>query len=89
MLSKQLYVWNAYLSLLGYNLVIAGLIIVMFFSLIRPHTGIEIMYLPLYFILASAYDQSFWSHIAITYAYGYVAIDRKLLLLIGLTFFAF
>ena len=24
-LSKQLYVWNAYLSLLGYNLVIAGL----------------------------------------------------------------
>ena len=25
MLSKQLHVWNAYLSLLGYNLVIAGL----------------------------------------------------------------
>ena len=24
-LSKQLYVWNAYLSLLGYNVVIAGL----------------------------------------------------------------
>ena len=24
-LSKQLYVWNAYLSLLGYSLVIAGL----------------------------------------------------------------
>ena len=24
-LSKQLYVWNAYLSLLGFNLVIAGL----------------------------------------------------------------
>ena len=24
-LSKQLYVWNAYLNLLGYNLVIAGL----------------------------------------------------------------
>ena len=24
-LSKQLYVWNAYLSLLGYNSVIAGL----------------------------------------------------------------
>ena len=24
-LSKQLYVWNAYLSLLGYNLVIAGI----------------------------------------------------------------
>ena len=24
-LSKQLYVWNAYLSLLGYNLVIVGL----------------------------------------------------------------
>ena len=23
-LGKQLYVWNAYLSLLGYNLVIAG-----------------------------------------------------------------
>ena len=37
-LSKQLTVWNAYLSLLRYNLVIAPV-----FSLIRPHTGIELL----------------------------------------------
>ena len=36
-LSKQLTVWNAYLSLLGYNLVIAPV-----FPLNRPRTGIEI-----------------------------------------------
>ena len=36
-LSKQLTVWNAYLSLLGYNLVIAPV-----FPLNRPRTGIEV-----------------------------------------------
>ena len=35
-LNKQLTVWNAYLSLLGYNLVITQ-----FFPLNRPRTGIE------------------------------------------------
>ena len=35
-LSKQLTVWNAYLSLLGYNLVIAPV-----FPLNCPRTGIE------------------------------------------------
>ena len=37
-LSKQLTVWNAYLSLLGYNLVIAPV-----FPLICPRIGIEIL----------------------------------------------
>ena len=37
-LSKQLTVWNAYLSLLGYNLVIAPV-----FPLIHLRTGIELI----------------------------------------------
>ena len=36
-LRKRLTVWNAYLSILGYNLVITPV-----FPLIRPHTEIEI-----------------------------------------------
>ena len=39
-LSKQLTVWNAYLSLLGNNLVIT-LVITPVFPLNRPRTGIE------------------------------------------------
>ena len=42
MLSKQLTVWNAYLSLLGYNLVITqDITYPQFFPLNRPRTGIE------------------------------------------------
>ena len=44
---NMLYVWNAYLSLLGYILVIAGLYLPYnpVFPLIRLCTGIELLYI--------------------------------------------
>ena len=58
-LSKQLYVWNAYLSLLGYNLVKLGFNYheVLFFPLICPRTGIEMTYsTPAYSYLVGLYN---------------------------------